>query len=279
MIKIKEFFTTAGLEVPHHRIKLVRHTDHMSRSIRQIIADGIFDRYQAEQHEHIAPFKDCDVILTFIATEGKLAEFHGAYRVGDPREFRKDDFLNLPDYLMIGHEDGKRRIWYDLEELPDFRPLRGRVIAKWSNPLKWHIRKDQELYELRAPGRVMGFPGYQDVVLGFKDLKLICENPDSHADWVAALKFTAAIYRIVDMESGKTYIGSAYGKTGLWSRFCDYAKTGHGGNKVLMGLDYNNFQWSIVRTLSGVISKADVIHIEYLEKKKHGTRAIGLDFN
>ncbi len=46
-----------------------------------------------------------------------------------------------------------------------------------------------------------------------------------------------------------------------------------------MGLDYNNFQWSIVRTLSGVISKADVIHIEYLEKKKHGTRAIGLDFN
>lgn len=279
MVTIKQFFTTAGLNVPHSRIKLVRHTDHMSRSMRQIIADGIFDRYQAEQHEHIAPFKDCDVILTFIATEGKLAEFHGAYRVVKSREFRKDDFSNLPDDLMIGHEDGKRRIWYHLEELPDFRPLRGRLIAKWSNPLKWHIRKDQEFYELRAPGRVMSFPGYQDVVLGFKDLKSICESPDSHADWVAALKFTAAIYRIVDMESGKTYIGSAYGKTGLWRRFCDYAKTGHGGNKVLMGLDYNNFQWSIVRTLSGVIAKADVIHIEYLEKKKHGTRAIGLDYN
>ncbi len=200
MITIKEYFTAAGLVVADSRIKLVRHTDHMDRSIRQIIADGIFDRYQAEQHEHIAPFKDCDVILTFIATEGKLAEFHGAYQVKGSREFRKDDFSNLPDYLLIGHEDKKPRIWYDLDELPAFRPLRGRLIAKWSNPLKWHIRKDQELYELRAPGRVMSFPGYQDVVLGFKDLKLICENPDSHADWVAALKFTAAIYRIVDME-------------------------------------------------------------------------------
>lgn len=118
-----------------------------------------------------------------------------------------------------------------------------------------------------------------DVILSWKELKEIAENPASHPDWVTAMKFTAAIYRIVDLENGKTYIGSAYGKEGLWHRWCDYARSGHGGNKMLIGLDYGKFQWLIVRTLSGVMSKRDVILIEQLEKAKHGSRAIGLNGN
>lgn len=55
--------------------------------------------------------------------------------------------------------------------------------------------------------------------------------------------------------------------------------TGHGGNKKLLGLDYGNFQWSIVRTLSGVMSKREVILIEQLEMEKHGSKAIGLNWD
>ncbi len=76
MPTIKQLLTACGLETPHDQIKLVRHSDHLGRSIRQIVADGAFDIYQAEQHRKICPFGNCEVILSFIGIEGNQAEFH-----------------------------------------------------------------------------------------------------------------------------------------------------------------------------------------------------------
>jgi hypothetical protein len=162
--------------------------------------------------------------------------------------------------------------------MSEFDELRGRLRVTWRGPLAWVQKKDVEIYEILPPGRVRHFPGYQDVLLSWAELKSICGNPASHPDWVTAMKFTAAIYRIVDLSTGMTYIGSAYGKNGLWNRWCDYSKTGHGGNEKLLGLDANQFQWSIVRTLSGVMSEAEVIRLEHLEMRKHGSKkATGLN--
>ncbi len=36
--------------------------------------------------------------------------------------------------------------------------------------------------------------------------------------------------------TGKRYIGSAYGDQGIWSRWCSYVATGHGGNVELRAL-------------------------------------------
>ena len=77
MITIKKFLTVAGLDVPHDRIKLVRHSDHRGRSIRQVVADGAFDVYQAEQDAKVRPFHKCDVIVSFIGIGGNQAEFIG----------------------------------------------------------------------------------------------------------------------------------------------------------------------------------------------------------
>jgi len=279
MLTIKQFITASGLETLHNRIKLARHSSHLGRDIRRVISDGVFESYQSEQDATVRPFHHCDVLLSFIKIEGKLSEFFGAYRVHGHREFGPADFLGMPDYLIDAHKDEKARIWYDLEEIPAFRYLRGRLIAEWSNPLKWHLIKDQMIHELRPPGRVKNFPGYQNVILSWTELKEISNNPASHSDWVTAMKFTAAIYRIVDLASGKIYIGSAYGREGLWQRWLAYANNGHGGNKKLLGLDYDKFQWSIVRTLSGVMSQREVIGIEHIEMNKHGSKATGLNWN
>ena len=272
MITIKKFLKAAGLDVPEDRIKMVRHSDHMGRSIRQIVADGVFDAYQAEQDPKPKPFDNCDVIISFIGIEGNQAEFIGVFTVKGSRPFEKSDFAGVPDYLRLAHQDGKPRIWYDLEERKEFAPLKGRLIIQWVSTRGWVQTKDLNVRELKAPGRVMSFPGYQDVVVSLAELRAICRNPASHPDWVAALKFTAAVYRIVDLSSGMTYIGSAYGKSGLWRRWCEYAETGHGNNKKLLELDPGPFQWSIVRTLSGVMSEAEVIRLEHLEMQKHGSK-------
>ncbi len=279
MLTIKEFLKASGLETPPDRIKLVRHVDHVKRTVAQMIEAGEFDFYQSEQKAKSLPFDGCDVLVSFIAMENSRCTFHGVYRVGERRTLTKQDMRSAPPFLRENIEDVSTRVWYDLKEDPRFGDLRGRLRVQWRAARSWVQGKDLEILEILPPGRVKFFPGYQNVILTWKELQEITKNPASHPDWVTAMKFTAAIYRIVDLESGKTYIGSAYGREGLWHRWCDYANTGHGGNKELIGLNHEKFQWSIVRTLSGVMSKRDVILIEQIEKEKHGSRAIGLNGN
>ena len=44
------------------------------------------------------------------------------------------------------------------------------------------------------------------------------------------------IYLITDIASRKCYVGSAYGEQGIWSRWCSYIASGHGGNAELRAL-------------------------------------------
>jgi hypothetical protein len=277
MLTIKQLLTAYGLKNDHEQIKLVRHSDHDGRSIRRIMGDGFFDTYQSEQDAAIKPFHKCEVILSFIGIEGNQAEFIGAYEVVKCRAFRPTDFAGAPDYLkhLPGLEE--KLIWYELKELVEFIPLRGRLIVQWVSTRGWFQTKDLDVYELLPPGNQIRFPGYQDIVLTWGELKDIIATPRLHRDWKTALSASAGIYRIVDHSTGMTYIGAAYGTESLWGRWSDYAKTGHGGNQKLKGLDPNQFQWSIVRTLSGSMSAKEIIRVEKTEMRKHGSKAIGLN--
>lgn len=81
MLTVKQLFQADGLDTAEDQIKLVRHIDHLNRSITRIIDDGHFDFYQTEQSPAVRPFHNCKVILSFIGIDGNKAEFHGAYQV------------------------------------------------------------------------------------------------------------------------------------------------------------------------------------------------------
>jgi hypothetical protein len=95
---------------------------------------------------------------------------------------------------------------------------------------------------LREPftGRV--FPGYEHISHPFREVEAIIRH--SRPDWRAALENVKGVYLITDEKTGKRYVGSAYGDTGLWSRWSCYVATGHGWNDELCtlitqeGLDY-----------------------------------------
>lgn len=271
--------TAYGLSVPHEEIKLIKHVDHMGRTIRQVVSDGCFDIYQAEQSPEVKPFHKAKVILSFLALENNKAEFYGAYQVNGFRDFTADDISRLPAYLAHAHQDGEKRIFYELQPLPEFDELRHRLVVQWRSTRGWFQTKDLDVYELLPSVSVLPFPGMQNVILSWSQLCHITKTPREHKDWHSALRSTAGIYRIVDMQTGEAYIGSAYGEDGVWGRWCTYAKTGHGGNKLLKGKDNTQFRWSIVRTLSGSMSARDVINIENIEKEKHGSRVHGLNGN
>ena len=94
---------------------------------------------------------------------------------------------------------------------------------------------DLEVQEvLREPYSGRSFPGFEDIDLSFEELETLVRN--SRADWKAALSSVKGIYLISDTNTGKRYIGSAYGDEGIWSRWCSYVATGHGGNVELRAL-------------------------------------------
>lgn len=89
-----------------------------------------------------------------------------------------------------------------------------------------------EILRERYSGRP--FPGFEDIDLSFEELEALVRN--SRPDWRAALGSVKGVYLISDTVTGKRYIGSAYGDQGIWSRWCAYAATGHGGNVELRAL-------------------------------------------
>ncbi len=148
---------------------------------------------------------------------------------------------------------------YEIKEMDDFSGYVGRLKIKLEKPsrgrafyLENHIDKMKvsEILKQSYSGEV--FPGYENIKHDFNILISIFKNENS--DWKAALKNIKGVYVITDKSNGKNYIGSAYGDSGIWSRWSCYIGTGHGWNDELTklikkeGFDYarDNFRFSLL---------------------------------
>ena len=78
------------------------------------------------------------------------------------------------------------------------------------------------------------FPGFDGIDISFAELETLVRN--DRADWKAALESIKGIYLLTDTKTARRYVGSAYGTEGIWSRWCTYIATGHGGNVKLRSL-------------------------------------------
>lgn len=105
---------------------------------------------------------------------------------------------------------------------------------------------------LRQPYTGEAFPGYEDICLPFERLEAVISQ--ERKDWKSALSNVKGVYLIADKSNGKKYVGSAYGTTGIWSRWSCYVGTGHGHNddfsKIIKehGIDYarRNFVFTLL---------------------------------
>ncbi len=99
-------------------------------------------------------------------------------------------------------------------------------------------------------------------------------------DWRASLESVKGVYLITDSRTNKRYVGSAYGESGIWSRWCAYAATGHGGNvelKTLLadeGLDYcrAHFRFALLEHRSFRVSDELILKREDFWKRLLLTR-------
>lgn len=150
---------------------------------------------------------------------------------------------------------------YDIKLCEKLKPLIGRLRIYFERYQGMRLRayyfesyiEDLIVQEiLEKPYAGIPFPGFDNVRLDFTMLEILVKHDKS--DWKDNLKEQKGIYVILDKSNGKKYIGSAYGDNGIWSRWCCYAGTAHGGNDELVeliekeGVEYarENFQLSIL---------------------------------
>lgn len=161
-----------------------------------------------------------------------------------PRIFSLVKLHYLTDKWLFGG------IWDILERLPDRYVVRqstdyagfiGRLVIDYAYRqrgtrvnLENHFTQMQVFQVMEEPYRGQPFPGYSSVDLSFEELETIIRN--DRPDWRTALVNVKGIYLITDTSTGRRYVGSAYGTQGIWSRWCNYVGSGHGGNVELREL-------------------------------------------
>ncbi len=138
-----------------------------------------------------------------------------------------------------------------------------------------------------APIRYAGqpFPGHDSIEHGFRDLEVIYQQ--NRPDWRGALEAMKGVYVLHDLYTGKSYVGSGYGDTGIWARWMQYVLTGHGGNADLRklvderGIEYlrDHFTFALLEYWSMRIPDDFVIQRENYWKRVLLSRQFGYNAN
>lgn len=177
---------------------------------------------------------------------------------------------------------------YKLRLLPGQDSLVGRIIVTHTRTRQAYIWYESEKTEFpivevrREPLAIADFPGYNAVVISYETLCTIVQQ--QIASWQKPLEHIKGVYLITDLQTGKHYVGKASGDVGIWSRWCHYAKNGHGGNVELRklleteGLQYaHNFQYTILEIADTHASETDILRRETHWMNALQTRRFGLN--
>lgn len=179
--------------------------------------------------------------------DGKFEEWQ---RWQSRRNFERPVVLSLIQYQTTnrwlfaglfdshGSEPHGGMFYYDLRERSGGQPFRGRLVVEFTRPGR-NAYLDAEkwistliLFQVLPQAHTIAdFPGYRAVDLSKQTLDLIVRLAPS--SWRTALSNVAGVYLISDTKTGKLYVGSATGEGGIWQRWCDYSRTGHGDNVLL----------------------------------------------
>lgn len=96
------------------------------------------------------------------------------------------------------------------------------------------IERIEVIEILPAPFSGAPFPGHDQINLTLGELATVYEQ--NRSDWRHALEHMKGVYVLHDQITGKPYVGSACGDTGIWARWGQYVESLHGQNAGLRDL-------------------------------------------
>lgn len=272
----------AGEQINWNRVKLARH------NLTNKVVAAHYERGYLEQYQTVqlpTQFQNCNMLISFLGTEGTNGVFQGCYRVGQFRPYRRAEFPE--DFPETGKE-GVDVVW-ELTKMDLLADMKDRIVIDWGKgTINWcqNGTTEKELLEIRPTVSEISFTSYDKVLLSFEALHKIVYNKAAYKEWEEKLSAVAGVYLITDTKTGKHYVGSASGEQGgIRGRWSEYARTKHGGNKRLKELiaadsDYcSNFQYSILEVFPIKRDRHEVLEYEQLYKRKLGSVQFGLNDN
>lgn len=207
-------------------------------------------------------------------------------------ELRKNKWLFAGVYKILEHKKiSDKHIEYSTELLADQDDLIGRVVVhhkRTGRPTYLKGKKDGGDFEvseiLSSKLTIKDFPGHNSVQINYTQLtSIIGQNVQT---WHGALSNVKGVYLITDNSCGKQYVGSATGSDGIWQRWSNYVKNGHGGNKELRDLlkgkgsgHKTNFQYAILEIADTHSTDDQIRSRETYWKKVLRTREFGYNSN
>ncbi|MCA1919111.1 MAG: GIY-YIG nuclease family protein [Flavobacterium piscis] len=241
--------------------------------------------------------KDNDPLIAFL--QDKFKEWQESQA---NRNFERDYIVSLISYdtsewlfagiyKSIDSKLVKKRYKYKTELLDLHSDLIGRLIIRYkkkfrqSYPYLENIIDDLDVSQiLKEKYSIIDFPGYENTIIDFNYLQTIIKKNDK--SWCTALQNVKGVYLITDKTNGKQYVGSAYGEYSFWSRWAQYAESGHGGNIELKsiieenGKNYaQNFQFSILELHTKITDDNKIIEREQHWKNVLLTKEFGYNKN
>ena len=271
-----------------NKVKLIRHSLNDNDFLACYNAGFIKEYTQLQKHRFA---KGYDYVITFISGPGTSAKLEGCYKVVKDLENESGERpvsidLMPPEFPcpFMFEED---TTYYNFERTDFLSDLVDRLIIDWGkSAISWHQKATNEkpVLAIQSNPRFV-FAGYENVVLQYNELRDIIKDFTLYENWHTALSSVYAIYLIVDTQSGKQYVGSAYSTGGLLGRWNCYVDTKHGFDKGIIELlndfpdRYQYFQFSILQILPKNITSEEVISIESLYKRKLLSIEFGMNRN
>lgn len=176
---------------------------------------------------------------------------------------------------MVGPGDRSSIIaFHDLRLTSQLADLRGRLIVEWpGKEVSWTqwLDEREDRFRMIAIEGVSRFEAppvpWRSLCLTWTDLALL--SPALRQ----LLGQWRGVYFIYDVDRRAGYVGSAGGAENLLGRWTHYGKTGHGGNKGLLGSDPLNLRFSILERTSPDLPIEELISLETSWKERLHTRA------
>ena len=273
MLTFNDLLALEGVEST--AVRLVRHQDRRLGRGRLYEAwrndRAAFESYQSVQSKDRFPVGD--LLAEFVVTEALKTVFVGLYRV--------DGVDRCPDGstdAMLKH-DISGHFQYELTLLAHLEDYRDRLVINWGAGTRSWVQRAAnqpkpviEIAEQYEPR----FPGFREFVRPVADI------PTLPNGWQQVLRSVKGVYLLVDLDSGRQYVGSAKGADSLFGRWMTYATDGHGGNLGLKGAaagGLRRYQVSVLEVVDENTPNTTIEQIESYWKNKLLSRAFGLNVN
>ncbi len=269
-----------GIDPAAQPITLMRHKTGQY-PLQKFLGTRALTLYQAMQVRRHEPG---GLIIGFYGHQPDQGVLLGMWEITDVMAGQTAFDKGLLEGSLEYFEGGSSGFYHELQELDQLDDLRMKLEIDWTGrSIVWRrVLKSSDVYPIRIRSEpTVPFTTLSDTSLVMAELRLAMKE----VTWQQGLGSVAGVYLISDEESGKHYVGSAYGASGIWQRWRSYASTGHGGNVELIALlrDHpnrqNELRFTLLEALPMSMPKRDVVARENFWKVALGSRRFGLNRN